>query len=189
MFSLWWLQLTFWNIFICFFLLYFSVWWDDPVPFLSSDVDAAAVAFWSSLDLGLSVESLWSCCSCSCPRSRRSPVPIFQNKTKPNNAKRNKTRNNVMAHMRPLSSARLTSWKRWLKIAVFRLYRARSKSKLTLWIGPTIHPCGTKSSTAQSTSKRTRMSATKSFRSKPGRFVSLCVVGIACLGAQKKHVI
>ena len=69
-----------------------------------------------------------------------------------------------------LRSARRTNWKRWLRIAVSRLYRARSKSRLTWWTGPTTRPSGTRSSTAQSTSKRTRMSATESWQSKPGRF-------------------
>ena len=77
-------------------------------------------------------------------------------------------------------SAKRTNWKRWLRIAVFRHCRARSKSKSTWWIGPTIRPSGIRSSTDRFTSKRTRMSATKSFRSKPGRLsvrpsVSVCV--------------
>jgi hypothetical protein len=79
-------------------------------------------------------------------------------------------------------SARLTNWKQWLRIAVSRHYHEQSKSRLTWWTGPTIRPSGTRSSTARYSSKRTRMSAIKSFRSKPGLFslfalspLSLCV--------------
>ena len=95
-------------------------------------------------------------------------------KTKRNKQTNKQTnKNDVYNDMR--LSVRLTNWKRWLKIAVSRLYRGRLKCRLTWWTGPTTRPCGTKWSTAPSTSKRTGISTKKSLPLRPGRFSFVCI--------------